>query len=128
MKNSIMLACLLALIGCSSTPPQRSGKPAFKGMELYSFRPAGKDWHFSLLPGTNGLKPIEVIEGTAIVGVPHLKPKLAELAKGESVFWQNLAQEPVPQEVVNELKAFCSENQVSLTLIETHNKSVQATK
>ena len=113
---------------CDSIPPQRSEKPAFKGMELYSFKPTGKDWHFSLLPGTNRLTPIEIIKGTAIVGLPHLKPKLAELAKGEIVSWKNLAEEPVPQQVVNELTAFCSENQTSLTLIETHNKSVQATK
>ena len=127
MKNYIMLACVLAFIGCSSTAPQRATAPAFKGMELYSWKPVGQDWHFSLLPGTNGLKPIEIIEGTAVVGIRQLKPKLAQLAKGESVFWQNLTQQPVPQRVVDELTSFCAENQVCLTIIETHNKALERT-
>jgi len=35
MRNYIVLACLLALTGCSNTEPQRAENPAFKGMELY---------------------------------------------------------------------------------------------
>jgi hypothetical protein len=89
MKNLIFMVCLVLLAGCSSAEPQRVEKAAFKGMELFSWKPAGKDWHFSLLIGTNRQKPDSMITApeTEIVGVGNLKQKLASLAKGEQVFW-----------------------------------------
>lgn len=117
MKNLIFMVCLVLLAGCISAEPQRAEKPAFKGMQLYSWKPAGKDWHFSLLIGTNRQKPDSMITApeTEIVGVGNLKEKLASLAKGEQVFWRNLAKEPVPPEVTKDLSNFCRTLDINLT-------------
>jgi hypothetical protein len=111
MKTILIIACLLALIlvGCNGAAPERAEEPAFKGMELYSWKPGGKDWHFSLLVGTNRQKPISEItkpEDT-IVGVEALKEKLSLLAREEKVFWSNMAEDPVPQKTVEDLIKFC---------------------
>ena len=116
MKNVIVIACLLAAVGCSSAEPQRAEKPAFKGMELYSWKPAGKAWHFSLLIGSNMQKPVSMITApeTAVVGVVSLKQKLPKLAKGEQVFWRNMAKEPVPDKVIEDLTSFCRKLDIKL--------------
>lgn len=97
----------------------RAEKPAFKGMELYSWLPAGKDWHFSLLPGTNRLKSVPEIkaEETAIAGSDDLKVRLARLAEGESVFWQHLAEESFPEGMAQDLQAYCDGLRVKLARI-----------
>ncbi len=108
MKRFIIFMCLLAFVGCGISESQRVDKPAFKGMELYSWKPAAKDWHFCLLVGTNRLKSISEITApeTTIVGVDKLKQKLSRLAKGEQVFWKNMAKEPVPRSIKRELKKY----------------------
>ena len=121
MKPGIltMAALMMGLaVGCVAAP-QRAEKPAFKGMDLYSWKPEGKDWHFSLLAGTNRQKSTEEITKpeTAFVGVAELQNRLSALAKGESVFWRNLAKEGVPEEMAKELSLFCEELQVKLERI-----------
>ena len=118
MKKCILFACLLAFIGCSTPEPQRAEKPAFKGMELYSWKPAGKDWHFSLLPGTNRIKsPMEKTDSKdTVVGIANLKARLARMAKGEQVFWRSLSGE-IPPEMVEDLKDFCTKHDITLTTI-----------
>lgn len=95
---------------------ERAQKPAFKGMELYSWKPEGKDWHFSLLTGTNRLKTTEEITrpDQAIVGMANLRKRLSTLAIGESVFWRNLAKKPVPEDMAKELKSLCEGIRVKL--------------
>lgn len=95
---------------------EQANKPAFKGMELYSWKPVGKDWRFSLLVGTNALKPTSKITAsdTTIVGVDNLKQKLSSLAKGEQVFWRNMAKEPVPHKMIKDLNTFCTEFDIKL--------------
>lgn len=102
---------------CAGETPPRASEPAFKGMELYSWKPAGADWHFSLLLGTNRLKEMSEITapGNTFTGIEELKPRLSRLAAGESVFWRNLADEPVPQEIRGELKTFCEHLQIKLS-------------
>ena len=111
MRFRLLTAATLMIalvVGCMADP-DRAEKPAFKGMELYSWKPEGKDWHFSLLVGTNRLKPAEEIKKpeNTVVGTEELKKRLAKLAKGESVFWRNLADETVPKELEQEMRAFC---------------------
>jgi len=68
----------------------RSTRPAFKGVELYSWKDcASCEWQFALLPGTNRLKTLtEIKEPTrAISGVTKLRQHLSRLAEGEQVFW-----------------------------------------
>ena len=113
----LMLGWLIALAAAfSAAAADRAATPEFKGMELYSWKPAGKDWHFSLLIGTNRLKTDEEIRKPeqTIVGVKELKKRLAKLAEGENVAWRNLAKEPFPQELARALKTFCDGIKVTL--------------
>jgi hypothetical protein len=120
MKLSIAVGCLMVLwMGCATAPSERAKTHAFKGMELYSWKPEGEGWYFSLLPGTNREKTPEEITGpgTAIVGVPELKRRLSKLAKGESIFWRNVAKETVPEEMKKELESHCEELRIKLVTI-----------
>jgi hypothetical protein len=106
MKRLTVLIYLLAVVGCSQPEPQPSAQVQFKGMELNSWKPAGEDWHFSLLPGRNWRPPASAITKPehTIDGVAELKMKLSSLPKNENVFWLNLAKEPVPGAIKKELK------------------------
>ena len=88
---------------------ERAAKPAFKGMELYSFKPEGKGWQFNLLGGTNGLKTEAQVTNpeTSIDGVEKLKAELSKLAKGELLVWKNLAKEPLPDADRKDLETLC---------------------
>jgi len=116
MREALFPVCLLVMVGCTTAELERASKPTFKGMELYSWKPAGGEWNFTLLAGTNRQKPIsEIIASrTAIVRVFTLKRKLSQLANGEQVFWGNVAKEPVPGEMIKELIAFCGELYIKL--------------
>ena len=115
MTKHVLFACLLAFTGCSTPEPQRAEKPSFKGMELYSWKPVGKDWHFNLLPGTNRAKtPSEKTNPEfAIVGAARLKETFAHLAKGEQVAWHSISTE-VPPEMVQDLVSFCTKHDITL--------------
>ena len=89
----------------------RARKPAFKGIEMYSWR-AGGAWKFSLLSGTNRNKTKSevMLPSNSISGVTRVKKKLARLADGEEVFWFNLKGEPFaypPASVIRDLEDFC---------------------
>jgi hypothetical protein len=116
MKALWRIVLVLLAAGCSAAPVARVAKPAFKGMELYSWKPEGKEWHFSVLEGTNRNKTMAEITAPedTLVGVAPLKKRLARLAKGESVFWRNLADESVPQDMEEDLRAFCQGIDVTL--------------
>ncbi len=109
-----LVAAVLAGYVVAAAEP--NAEPAFKGMELYSWKPVGEDWYFSLLVGTNREKSEEEIKTpeNTIVGWEALKKRLEQLAAGEQVFWRNLAQEAVPEARVQELKSFCAGIKVSL--------------
>ena len=83
----LLAGLLLAATGCCGRSALRAKKPAFKGMELYSWKPRGEAWQFSLLVGTNRMKPVSLIRApeTTITGVADLKRELSALAKEESV-------------------------------------------
>ena len=117
MKNKLIMIAALAVVaaGCLVAAPERAAKPAFKGMELNSWKPEGKDWHFSLLVGTNRRTEEEVKKPEqTIVGVDELKKRLTGLAEGEQVFWMNLAKEDVPEQMAKDLKTFCDGIKVKL--------------
>ncbi|MBN1911038.1 MAG: serpin family protein [Pirellulales bacterium] len=99
---------------------KRAAKPMFKGMELYSWKPAGKDWHFKLVPGRNWRKPGTRVEPPekGLLSVGQLKQHLAQLAEGENIFWTNLADTPVPADMVKEVSAFCKTKDLKLFPIE----------
>jgi hypothetical protein len=75
----------------------RATRPAFKGVELYSWKDCTPcEWQFALLPGTNRLKTGSEIKNPARVirGVPGLRQHLSRLAEGETVFW---LKRPLPE-------------------------------
>lgn len=98
----------------------RARKPAFKGVEMYSWR-AGGAWKFSLLNGTNRNKTESevMLPSNSISGVTRLKKRLARLAEGEQVFWFNLKGEPFaypPGAVIRDLEYFCRGKGIKLVV------------
>lgn len=108
------------LVGACSPLPR-----SIKGYELYSFKPAGGDWHFTLITGTNRNKSCEeVTTGGDVtgngwvkitaVGVEAVKEVLARLPAGESVFWTGSSFIPgcdlaIPEDdIVGDVRASCS--------------------
>ena len=94
-------------------------------MELYAWKPAGQDWRFSLIFGTNRTKRLAEITSPeyTVVGMNDLKRKLSALAVGEWVTlsnspgliderdrraWSNLARESVTPEMVRDLSDYCT--------------------
>ena len=138
----VVLVCLLIpiLSACRHSPtstaqnpsPQHAERPALapptpsssgrairlagKGIELYSWKPAGKDWHFSLLIGTNRNKTMAEIKDPqyTVEGTKAIEEKLSRLAKGETVTWLNLAKEPVPKEITDEIASKCKALEINL--------------
>ena len=114
------LALVLVLGCCISAHAadllKRAEKTAFKGMELHSWKPTGKDWHFSLAQGTNRAKPFSEISKpeNATTSVTTLKTKLATLADGEHVAWFNWASAPIPDATAKDLIAYCANLNIEL--------------
>jgi tRNA(adenine34) deaminase len=100
----------------------RASSPAFKGIELYSWRTCSScEWQFSLLPGTNRSKTAEEVRrpSTAISGVARLEQRLALLAEGEQVFWfhRSLAELAYPEpETIAGIVRFAAERNVRVVV------------
>jgi hypothetical protein len=123
MKAQLIALALLALVASPMLAGEKT-VPTGKGMELYSWKPQGKAWHFSLIVGVNNRKPvldIADVEKYAVVGVPTLKEKLSKLPKGERVYWWNLAKEPLPKETEKELRDYCHKLQVEFEAVTPQN-------
>jgi hypothetical protein len=99
-----------------------------KGYELYSW-PAGQDWDFALLPGTNRLKTLDQIKSSVptLHGLEAVKTVLTNLPVGEHVFWMggnwlrqaqadpgDIAIPPAP--VRDQITGFCSQRGIALTV------------
>lgn len=146
-QGVVVCLLLVGLAGCSSSEQKSASKPtggkvtaakrapkAFKGMELYAWKPEGKDWHFSVLNGTNCNKWLSEVTDpkNVIVGVDNVKKRLTTLAKGERVFWiglpsdengkntrKSLSAPSVPKELVEDLNAFCRSQKITLSCLGT---------
>ena len=116
MNKTLWIIGMMLTAFCACGLSEQGDKPAFKGMELYSWSPVERGWYFNILPGTNRNKTMEEITApeNTIAGVDALKAKLALLPKGERVSWRNLANEPVPLDILNEIRTFCREHDIIL--------------
>jgi hypothetical protein len=124
----------LILFGCrgestiTTAPPGVDAPPtedqvAFKGFELYSWQDETGEWQYSILVGTNRIKSIQEVQENPM-NLDQVKVRVSNMAGGESLFWFNRAEVSSvngyfelafpPTEVVEELKAYAAENQVSL--------------
>jgi hypothetical protein len=124
MKTKLLVIVLLTLVACCAGAADKEA-PSGKGMELYSWKPAGKDWHFSLILGLNNRKPvIEIadVEKYAVTNLASLKEKLSSLPKGERVYWVNLSKQPLPKEIEKDLRDFCRGIGVEIKPVEPQNK------
>jgi len=79
-------------VGCisSALPPEgsRTEKPAFKGVELYTWKSSQGDFRYSLLWGTNRNKtPEEITRPECATGELGMLSLLGRLAVGEHVLW-----------------------------------------
>ena len=124
MKTKLHLIAVLILAAfCASAGDKVA--PSGKGMELYSWKPDGKDWHFSLIVGLNNRKAVlEIadVQKYAVTNLPSLKQKLSSLPKGERVYWVNLSKQPLPKEMGRDLRDFCRGIQVELKPVAPQNK------
>ncbi len=110
---------------------------SMKGYELYSWKPTGDDWHFTLITGTNRNKSCEEVttgesfikEGWVKVtssGVEAIKTVLARLPAGEWVFWTHLNFIPdcnlaIPEtNIVSDVQGHCSSLGLKLALVAAH--------
>jgi len=105
--RTVVLALLMGMLSTALLGQEipRSARPAFKGMELYSWRVCVScDWQFALLPGTNRLKTLAEIRdpAKANLGVAELGQRLSRLAEGERVFWfhRSLAELSYPEPAI----------------------------
>jgi len=126
-----LLACLLIggavpLTGCVIADDQNVS--SMKGYELYSW-PAGQDWDFALMIGTNHLKTLDEIQSPAqtLHGVEAIKTALRGLPANEQVFWAGqgwLQQSQMPSGSIaippapirDEIMSFCSRLGIRLTV------------
>jgi hypothetical protein len=77
-------------------PAPRAAKPAFKGMEMYSWRGSDSALRFSILVGTNGAKGRDMImapSGT-IADLKALQERIGTLAMGEYLIWTHVEGPP----------------------------------
>jgi hypothetical protein len=111
----------IAVTGTSvSAEQQRQSKRQFKGMELYSWQ-VGREWRYSLLPGTNRSKSSSEIRAPKVTmsSLSELKERLAQLALGESIFWFNPNERPFAYptaDVACDLVEYCNRLSMKLEL------------
>lgn len=90
MRAALLLLMLLVIQPdmASAAGASRSDRPAFKGVELYSWVQQGV-WQFAICPGTNRNKTFAEISTTcqSIGSMETLKASLANLAMQENVVW-----------------------------------------
>ena len=124
MKTKLHVVILLGLVVCWANAGEKPA-PSAKGMELYSWKPKGKDWHFSLILGLNNRKPvleISDVEKYAVTNLATLKEQLSSLPKGERVYWVNLSKQPLPREMEKDLRDFCRGIHVEFKPVAPQNK------
>lgn len=117
MKRRFAIAALLGLPLAARA--QRATKPAFKGMELYSWA-EGAEWVYALVLGTNRNKHWAELCSSG-VGYSSLKDKLSALAAGENVSWMLDCQGAPPKKLAlpppntrEELQQLCGRLEVHL--------------
>lgn len=113
----------IALGGCVPSPTPSPPSTSMKGWELYSWQPENNQWRFVLVVGTNRLKSNEEIlsNSSAVNGVERIKDKLAQLQKGEQVFWAAPPDSPFrlpPPSIIQDLEAVLASRGVTLTVIQ----------
>jgi len=125
-----LLTCLLMMPLTGCTIGHDENVLSMKGYELYSW-PAGQDWDFALMIGTNRLKTLEEIQSPeqTLHGVEAIKTALRELPANEQVFWigQGWLQQSQmasgniaipPASIRDEITGLCSQLGIRLTVDE----------
>ena len=96
LKTVIVGTFVLAAVACGqpATPTSdrsevpRAGEHGMKGWELYSWVDERGEWRFSLLVGTNALRPLDAVSAPEHAqDVASIERALAELAPGEEIVW-----------------------------------------
>ena len=116
-----LLICMAAGPLRGQEAPQ-APRPAFKGVELYSWKDcASCAWQFALLPGTNRSKTLAEIKQPmrTLRGVAELKQQLLHLPKGETVFWdsRSFAEMSLPEpDAIADLVDFSTRHDITLSV------------
>lgn len=123
-----LLVCCVALLPACVGTQGVNGALSMKGYELYSW-PAGEDWDFALMVGTNRFKTLEEIKSPqqTLHGAEAVKTALRGLPTNEQVFWEGsgwlqrsgaapgsiaIASAPIRDEIAN----LCSQLGITLTV------------
>ena len=118
---ALVTSVLAIVVGCRH-PTQRStdasARPAFKGIELYSWEEDEK-WYFALVPGTNRIKTYAEISSAdvRIQGMRALEQALDRLPEGEQVFWstQRVPNTTLPpRDIVDAIAVYCRQRGIHL--------------
>jgi hypothetical protein len=120
----LLLVMLTSLTFSRADDAERRTTKYFKGVELYSWPDATSgEWRFSLLPGTNSVKPLAKITNAerTITTVEDLKKQLARLLVGEYVIWLPTDSKKAyptlpPKRVVDDIAQTAKDLQLNLTI------------
>lgn len=116
--SAILVTALPSIAAPGPTLPQTEKKRAFKGWELYSWQD-GKEWRYSLLPGTNRLKFESEIKNPKISrNLEEIEGEINQLACGEWLIWEGRGRDQIstahfslaypPRQTVLKLRALCA--------------------
>ncbi len=118
------LVCVVLSSVISIASSQESKKPAFKGMELYSYLDQQNNLRYALLLGTNRLKDVKEIIDSGIDFETLLK-NIEQCASGEQIFWSNHLMSTENKDIqfvypeksiIEKIKSFCQEHRIQLIL------------
>jgi hypothetical protein len=93
--NVLTIACLLVIYSgmwsaepgdATADEPMQGTERSMKGWDLYSWKDDHGACAFALLSGTNGVKDAKQVRDAAC-DLAHIKRSLAQLPRGEQVFW-----------------------------------------
>lgn len=84
---------------CQTVKFESEDKPAFKGMELYSWQKGNGDWVFNILYGTNRLKTINEVMSSEMAS-NAVSDCICLLPDGEIILWMNAAQDETTSEML----------------------------
>jgi hypothetical protein len=83
---------------CQTIKLDSKSKPAFKGMELYSWQKGNGDWVYNILYGTNRLKTINEVMSSEM-GSNAVSDCICSMSDREVIFWMNKAQDETTNEM-----------------------------
>jgi hypothetical protein len=123
----LVLLLLVLAAGFFVTLTAKAQLNEFPVTEIYTWKPEGQEWHFSIFfsKGRGILKTEEQITNPkfAFSGMDELKKRLSKVDDGAIVVWRNVGKENLPDAILEELKRFCATKRLKLVKMAYHDVS-----